>query len=138
MLNHCGGAGEAYTVDFDIVPPVEGKTENRVTPEQRAANNVRMAQEDSIRNAYIASWMPKADAFALAEKLGADTTKVWNVISASRGNWAAIAQFLTDAAAAGRPELCNSRYQLPVAIHPHRTGGGGHGGRSPRAIVVAV
>ena len=105
VLNHCGGTGEAYTVDFDIVPPVEGKTENRVTPEQRAANNVRMAQEDSIRNAYIASWMSKADAFALAEKLGADTTKVWNVIATSRGNWAAIAQFLTDAAAAGQLDV---------------------------------
>ena len=107
ILNYRGGTGEAYAADFDIVPPVEGKTENRVTSEQRAANSLRLAQEDSIRNAYIAAWMPKADAFALAQKIGADTNKVWNVIRTSRGNWAEIAQFLTDAAAQG---------QLPVAF----------------------
>lgn len=105
VLDHCGGTGEAYAVAWDIVPPVEGKTENRVTPEQRAANSLRLAQEDSIRNAYIATWMPKADAFALAQKIGADTTKVWNVISKSRGNWAEIAQFLSDAAAAGQLDV---------------------------------
>lgn len=105
VLNRRGGTGETYSVDLDIVPPAEGKTENRVTPEQRAANNVRMAQEDSIRNAYVASWMTKADAFALAQKIGADTTKVWNVISTSRGNWAAIAQFLTDAATQGQLDV---------------------------------
>lgn len=105
VLNHRGGTGEAYAVDFDIVPPAEGKTENRVTPEQRAANSLRLAQEDSIRNAYIATWMPKADAFALAQKIGADTSKVWNVIRTSRGNWAAIEEFLTDAAAAGQLDV---------------------------------
>lgn len=104
-LNRRGGTGEAYAVDFDIVPPAEGKTDNRVTPEQRAANGLRLAQEDSIRNAYIATWMPKADAFALAQKIGADTTKVWNVIAKSRGNWAEIAQFLTDAAAQGQLDV---------------------------------
>lgn len=105
VLDRRGGAGEAYSVDLDIVPPAEGKTENRVTPEQRAANNVRLAQEDSIRNAYIATWMPKADAFALARKIGADTAKVWSVIAKSRGNWAAAEEFLTDAAAKGRLDV---------------------------------
>lgn len=105
VLNHRGGTGEAYAVDWDIVPPVEGKTENRVTPEQRAANNLRLAEEDSIRNAYIAGWMSKADAFALAQSIGADTTLVWRLISTSRGNWAAIAQFLRDAAAAGELDV---------------------------------
>lgn len=105
VLNRRGGTGETYAVNMDIVPPVEGKTENRVTPEQRAANSLRLAQEDSIRNAYIATWMPKTDAFALARKIGADTTKVWNVIRTSRGNWAEIAQFLTDAAAQGQLDV---------------------------------
>lgn len=104
-LNHRGGTGEAYAEAWDIVPPVEGKTEDRVTPEQRAANDVRLAQEDSIRNAYIATWMPKADAFALAGRIGADTTKVWDAIRTSRGNWAEISKFLTDAAAVGQLDV---------------------------------
>ena len=44
-------AGEAYTLDMDIIPPVEGANMPEVTPEQRAENNRRMALEDSIRNA---------------------------------------------------------------------------------------
>lgn len=104
-LNHRGGIGEAYAVAFDIVPPAEGRTENRVTPEQRAANDVRLAREDSIRNAYIATWMSRADAVALAQRIGADTTRVWEAISTSRGNWAEIARFLTDAAAAGQLDV---------------------------------
>ena len=103
-LNHRGGTGESYAVAFDIVPPVEGKAEDRVTPRQRAANAVRLAREDSIRNAYIASWMPREEAVALAQRIGADPARVWRVVSESRGNWAAIAQFLTDAAAAGELE----------------------------------
>ena len=43
-------AGEAYTLDMDIIPPVEGANMPEVTPEQRAENNRRMALEDSIRN----------------------------------------------------------------------------------------
>lgn len=104
-LNHRGGVGETYAVALDIVPPAEGRTENRVTPEQRAANTVRLASEDSIRNAYMATWMSKADAVALAQRIGADTTRVWEVISTSRGNWAEIARFLTDAAARGELEV---------------------------------
>ena len=45
-------AGDNYMVEVDIVPPAEGVNMPEVTPEQRAGNNRRMAQEDSIRNAY--------------------------------------------------------------------------------------
>lgn len=101
VLNRRGGAGESYAAAFDIVPPAEGKTADRVTPEQRAANGLRLAQEDSIRNAYISGWMSKEDAFALAQRIGADTARVWNAISTSRGNWAEIAKFLSEAAKLG-------------------------------------
>ena len=46
--------GEAYSLPIDLVPPVEGANIPEVTPEQRAENDRRMAQEDSIRNAYVA------------------------------------------------------------------------------------
>ncbi|MCZ4238159.1 hypothetical protein O4H25_15070, partial [Staphylococcus equorum] len=47
--------GESYSIPFDLVPPVENTFLPEVTPEQRAANTLRMAQEDSIRNAYVAT-----------------------------------------------------------------------------------
>lgn len=49
--------GESYTLPMDIVPPVEGANLPEVTPEQRAENDHRMTQEDSIRNAYVATMM---------------------------------------------------------------------------------
>ena len=45
--------GDVYSLDLDIVPPAEETRLPEVTPEQRAENNRRMAQEDSIRNAYV-------------------------------------------------------------------------------------
>ena len=36
-------AGEAYSVEMDIIPPVEGNNMPEVTPEQRAENNRRFA-----------------------------------------------------------------------------------------------
>ena len=50
-------AGEASTLDMDIIPPMEGANMPEVTPEQRAENNRRMALEDSIRNAYVATFL---------------------------------------------------------------------------------
>lgn len=48
--------GDIFEVDIDIVPPVENAILSEVTPEQRAENDRRLAQEDSIRNAYVATF----------------------------------------------------------------------------------
>ncbi len=49
-------AGEVSTLALDIVPPAEHVNPVTVTPEQRAENTRRMAMEDSIRNAYTATF----------------------------------------------------------------------------------
>ena len=48
--------GDIFEEDIDIVPPVENPILPEVTPEQRAENDRRMMQEDSIRNAYVATF----------------------------------------------------------------------------------
>ncbi len=87
-------AGESYTLELDIEPPVEGANMPEVTPEQRAENDRRFAEEDSIRNAYIATFMTEAAAreFAQAQRLDADV--VSDLIAASRGNYRTICDFL--------------------------------------------
>ena len=50
-------AGETYSLPLVIVPPAEGANLPEVTPEQRTENDRRMAQEDSIRNAYVATFI---------------------------------------------------------------------------------
>lgn len=48
--------GTNKIVELDITPPVEKANMPNVTPEMRAENDRRFAYEDSIRNAYIASF----------------------------------------------------------------------------------
>lgn len=53
-LDKCYGSD--IMVEFDITPPAENAKMPEVTPEMRAENDRRFAYEDSIRNAYIASF----------------------------------------------------------------------------------
>ncbi len=65
--------------DIDLVPPAERNTVPYQTEEQIANNKKRFAEEDAIRNAYVASF-PKGNKF----------------VEASRGNHAVISKFLAD------------------------------------------
>ncbi|WP_300703899.1 transglutaminase domain-containing protein [Bacteroides sp.] len=87
-------AGDDYSVDFDMVPPVESANLPNVTPEQRARNDQRLAQEDSIRNAYIGTFMSEESArnFARDYKLNEDA--VAKILVASRGNHGVIRNFM--------------------------------------------
>ena len=86
--------GEAYSVELDIVPPVEGNNMPEVTAEQRAENNRRMTVEDSIRNAYVATFMTDASARNFAKKYQLDEDAVAKILVASRGNHDVICNFL--------------------------------------------
>lgn len=44
--------GEAYSLDLDIVPPVENALPDNSTPEQKEENARRLAEEDGIREAH--------------------------------------------------------------------------------------
>lgn len=94
--------GEAYTLPLDIVPPAEGANLPEVTPEQRAVNDRRMAQEDSIRNAYVATFMTAADGGRFARENKLDSAVVTRLLVASRGNHQTLADFLSGAVKAGK------------------------------------
>ena len=88
-------AGEAYSIDLDIIPPVEGVNMPEVTPEQRAENSRRMALEDSIRNAYVATFMTEEKARKFASDYKLDEDVVAKLLVASRGNHTVICDFLS-------------------------------------------
>ena len=48
--------GEQFTDNLDIVPPVASAQLPEVTDEQRTSNQCRIAYEDSLRNAYVATF----------------------------------------------------------------------------------
>lgn len=90
------------TKEFDIVPPPEKANLPAVTDEQRAENTRRMAEEDSIRNAYVATFYTEDKAKALASELNVDADKLTKYMIGSRGNWMEIEKFLREAPAEKR------------------------------------
>jgi transglutaminase-like putative cysteine protease len=88
-------AGEAYSIDLDIIPPVEGAIMPEVTPEQRAENSRRMALEDSIRNAYVATFMTEESARKFAKDYKLDEDVVAKLLVASRGNHQVLCDFMS-------------------------------------------
>ena len=79
---------------MDIVPPVELPVEVNVSKEQRAANNIRLAKEDSIRNSYIGTFIDESRIKEVASKLNIDADRTKKLFVASRGNWREIEKFL--------------------------------------------
>ena len=92
-------AGETYELDMEIVPPVERPNVPEVTAEQRAENDRRMLAEDSIRNAYIATFPTAEQAAAFAKELKLDEGRVTEWLISARGNHATIKDFLKEAVA---------------------------------------
>ena len=74
--------------DLDIVPPPEHANLPEVTPGQRAENNRRLAAEDSMRNAYTAT-------FPTAETMkGYAYPEATPYIIKAHGNWRVIKAFV--------------------------------------------
>jgi hypothetical protein len=87
---------ETYHEAIDIVPPAESANLPEVSAGLREANDRRLAREDSIRNAYTATFFNKerAEAFVREHAL---PEKVAGYLTASRGNGDVISQFLIEA-----------------------------------------
>ena len=63
--------GDLMTIEYDITPPAQNAKMPEVTAEMRAENDRRFAYEDSLRNAYIASFprdIEDKEVLALIEK----------------------------------------------------------------------
>ena len=74
---------------IDIVPPAEKAYSPKVTPEMAALNKQRLAQEDSIRKAYMAS------AFITPEQAQSVSPDIAEYLVKARSNWQTILDFLT-------------------------------------------
>ena len=90
-------AQDVFVKEWDIVPPVETTTDNTVSQELVDMNNVRLAQEDSIRNAYTDTFITESGAKEFASTINADTATVNRFLKSSRGNWREIKGFLENA-----------------------------------------
>ncbi|NLX41652.1 MAG: transglutaminase domain-containing protein [Bacteroidales bacterium] len=75
--------GDVFQDEIDIVPPAEGEVPVVISPEEKAANDLRLAYEDSLRNSYVATFV---------KPLANDPENSFLV--ASRGNWREISSYL--------------------------------------------
>lgn len=87
-------AGYMATLELDIVPPAQHNTVPELTAEQVEQNKQRFAQEDSIRNAYVATFPTEEECYELAQELNFDKHEIARLIKQSRGNYATIISFL--------------------------------------------
>ncbi len=87
--------GQPFECDLDMVPPAEQVSLPKVSPQLRAANDRRLAEEDSIRHAYEATMMDEVRALAFVRryKLG-EETEFARLLVASRGNHPTLCNFL--------------------------------------------
>ena len=98
-------SGYSATLEMDIVPPHERNTVPFVSAEQAAENTRRFAVEDSIRNAYVSTFMTPDEALAFAQKMeycfGYEKI-VAQMLVKSRGNHKTITKFLAETPRAER------------------------------------
>lgn len=98
------GAGH---LSFEVVPPVENAGLPEVTEAQRTENTRRMAEEDSLRAVYVATFFDKDEALAFTGNLFGKrdvSSEAADMLVASRGNHTEICTFLSEAVSAGRGE----------------------------------
>lgn len=111
VLRH--NINEAYSENMVIVPPSENAKIPSVTEEQRKENDIRMHQEDSIRNAYLATFPNKEVINKFAEENNLKYEDIEGFIVKSRGNYAEIMRFLSNSS---QNEMCERAIELLKSI----------------------
>ncbi|MBP3740604.1 MAG: transglutaminase domain-containing protein [Bacteroidales bacterium] len=86
------------TLNFEMVPPVAGEPKVVATEEETAANARRLAYEDSVRNAYTATFptkdgLQRMDGIQYLNK--AQKEMLWELVQKSEGNHEAILTFIS-------------------------------------------
>ncbi len=85
--------GKAYEETYEVVPPKEQPIKE-LSPDKVVQNAVRLAHEDSIRNAYMNTFPKENYAAQVATELGMDKENVWRYLELSQGNWKDILAFM--------------------------------------------
>ena len=97
-------ANEQKDFEAAFVPPVLRQLPSETSDEERAANDRRLMQEDSIRNAYIATFPTPETAAKQAHGWQIDAEAWQRLLAASKGNYAALEQFM-ESTPAGQREM---------------------------------
>lgn len=108
------GPGYNAVLEMNITPPAERNTVPYVSEKQAAENARRFAYEDSLRAAYVSTFITAEKAGMFAQFLGfggLHEKDIVNIMLKSRGNHATIEKFLADSP---REELALAYFLLSV------------------------
>ncbi|MGN1237177.1 MAG: transglutaminase family protein, partial [Bacteroidaceae bacterium] len=97
LNNNVGTSAGIFTHDsLNIIPPPENALTPHIDDAQRIVNNKRLAYEDSLRNAYVATFYnTKTASEALSKNNVADPdSSLSRLLAKSRGNHAVILDFI--------------------------------------------
>lgn len=75
--------------------PIEQQVQE-LSSELMSENAIRLQYEDSIRNAYMNTFITEADARKFAKENKLDEDKTWDVLFKAQGNWAEIKSFVQE------------------------------------------
>lgn len=111
VLKH--SINDAYCENMDIVPPAENANLSSVSEEQRNENNIRLHQEDSIRNVYVATFPDKDIISKFVKGNNLKYEEIEGFIVKSRGNYAEIMKFLSNST---QNQMCRKAIDLLKTI----------------------
>ncbi len=86
--------GDEFTVEYDLTPPAPSGSLPVASQAAVAENERRKACEDSVRTAYMATFMTVEQAREFAERMSLDTALMARLLPEAYGNHAAITGFL--------------------------------------------
>jgi hypothetical protein len=89
-------SSEKLSIEVDLSPPEPPEPLPGLDKELIAFNQQLLARGDSIRNAYISSWITKDEAVKFAVEKGYYDPQLSGLIIASHGNYKEILKFLED------------------------------------------
>jgi transglutaminase-like putative cysteine protease len=85
--------GDSFEDNYEITPPAEQKVAG-VSSELAAENGRRSRIEDSIRKAYMNTFIDEQTAKDFASSLNLSADETWKHLSSSQGNWREIKKFI--------------------------------------------
>jgi transglutaminase-like putative cysteine protease len=87
--------GKEYVEMFEMIPPKGFAHSSDVSQEKIDRNNRRLQYEDSIRNAYLSTFMSEDQAKRIQNE-NLNPEQLWEIIRKSEGNYAEIVSFLNN------------------------------------------
>ena len=79
---------------YEMVPPAAGNPREVATEEEKAANARRLAYEDSLRNAYTATFPTRESLQQIEGVQYIDQEQLWELVHKSEGNYQSILGFI--------------------------------------------